>query len=168
MRPQRTAGAEVPVRITRRLKNPPSEQRSSSPLGLTLRGGPRAAGQARELVAGRNGMVPEAVRDKLLLLLTELVTNAVRHGGAVEGVPVEVVVARWSDGLSVAVTDPGAGFEWRRPQTNGRPAESGYGLLLVDQIAARWGIERGESFTTVWFELPLSPADQSPDECRSP
>lgn len=103
-------------------------------------------------------MVPEAVRDDLLLLLTELVTNAVRHGGAVDGLPVEVVVARSSYGLSVAVTDPGAGFEWRRRERSCVPAESGYGLLLVDQIAARWGIERGESFTTVWFELPLSPA----------
>ena len=113
-------------------------------------------------------MFPEPARAKVVLLLTELVTNAFRHGGAGNGRPVEVVMARSSRALRVAVTDPGGGFEWRPPQTNGRPAESGYGLLLVDQIAARWGIERGESFTTVWFELPLSPADQSPDECRSP
>ena len=102
-------------------------------------------------------MVPEAVHDTLLLLLTELVTNAVRHGCAGDGLPVDVVVARSSDSLSVAVTDPGAGFEWRRPEMSCVPAESGYGLLLVDQMATRWGIERGESVTTVWFELPLEP-----------
>ena len=123
-------------------------------LEFTLPGGPRAACQAREQVEGGNGRVPEAVRAEVLLLLTELVTNAVRHGGAGDGLPVEVVVARLPGGVRVAVTDPGAGFEWRRPQTTRMPAESGYGLQLVDRMARRWGIERGEDFTTVWFELP--------------
>jgi anti-sigma regulatory factor (Ser/Thr protein kinase) len=123
-------------------------------LEFTLPGGPRAACEAREQVENGNGMVPESVRAEALLLLTELVTNAVRHGGAGGGLPVEVVVARFPGGVRVAVTDPGAGFEWRRPQTTRMPAESGYGLQLVDRMARRWGIERGEGSTTVWFELP--------------
>jgi anti-sigma regulatory factor (Ser/Thr protein kinase) len=120
---------------------------------LTLPGGADAAGRAREAVAARNGKVPGAVRDELLLLLTELVTNAVRHGGAVEGLPVGVAVARSSQGLRVAVTDPGAGFEWPRREAGNAARESGYGLLLVDRMARRWGIECGENSTTVWFEL---------------
>jgi anti-sigma regulatory factor (Ser/Thr protein kinase) len=120
---------------------------------LTLPGGPQAAGRAREEVAAGNGMVPESLHDELLLLLTELVTNAVRHGGAVGGLPVGVAVARSPRGLRVAVTDPGAGFEWRGRERDTGPNESGYGLLLVDRIAHRWGIEQEESSTTVWFEL---------------
>jgi anti-sigma regulatory factor (Ser/Thr protein kinase) len=120
---------------------------------LTLPGGPQAAGWAREAVAAGNGSVPEAVRDELVLLMTELVTNAVRHGGAVDGLPVEVVVARSSRGLRVAVTDPGSGFDWPPRNATPAPRENGYGLILVDRLAHRWGIERGETSTTVWFEL---------------
>jgi anti-sigma regulatory factor (Ser/Thr protein kinase) len=120
---------------------------------LTLPGGPLAAGRAREELATGNGMVPASVRDELVLLLTELVTNAVRHGGAVDGLPVGVVVARSPRGLTVAVTDPGSGFEWPGGAATPEPRENGYGLLLVDRLAHRWGIERGQSSTTVWFEL---------------
>lgn len=120
---------------------------------LTLPGGPLAAGRAREELAAGNGGVPASVRDELVLLLTELVTNAVRHGGAVDGLPVEVVVASSPRGLTVAVTDPGSGFEWPGGEATPEPRENGYGLLLVDRLAHRWGIERGQSSTTVWFEL---------------
>jgi anti-sigma regulatory factor (Ser/Thr protein kinase) len=127
--------------------------KTSTLIELKLPGGPQAAGRAREEVAAGNGMVPASVRDDVLLLLTELVTNAVRHGGAVDGLPVEVAVARSPHGLRVAVTDPGAGFEWPGRKAGTAPGENGYGLLLVDRMARRWGIERGESSTTVWFEL---------------
>jgi signal transduction histidine kinase len=120
---------------------------------FTLRGGPLAACQARERVTAANGVVPRAVRAEALLLLTELVTNAVRHGGAGNGLPVEVVVTRSARGLRVAVSDPGAGFEWRGREATAVREASGYGLLLVDWMAPAWGIERGQSSTTVWFEL---------------
>jgi anti-sigma regulatory factor (Ser/Thr protein kinase) len=125
----------------------------STLIELKLQGGPQAAGQAREEIVADNGTLPASVRDELLLLLTELVTNAVRHGGAVDGLPVEVVVARSPRALKVAVTDPGSGFEWPVPDASIAPRENGYGLLLVDRLAHRWGIERGQSSTTVWFEL---------------
>jgi anti-sigma regulatory factor (Ser/Thr protein kinase) len=104
-------------------------------------------------------MIHESVRAEALMLITELVTNAVRHGGARNGPPVDVEVALSPSLVRIAVTDPGAGFEWRRPETTPEPAESGYGLLLVDRMAHRWGIERREGSTTVWFEL--SPPEQS-------
>jgi anti-sigma regulatory factor (Ser/Thr protein kinase) len=98
-------------------------------------------------------MVPGSARADLLLLLTELVTNAVRHGGACNGRAVGVAVVRSSRGLTVAVSGPGAGFEWRRPEAASFPETRGYGLVLVDRLAHRWGIERGDESTTVWFEL---------------
>jgi anti-sigma regulatory factor (Ser/Thr protein kinase) len=117
---------------------------------FSLPGGPRAAAEARERLIACDGLLGSADGHVLLLLLTELVTNAVKHGGE----PVEVAVIRSRERLTVAVTDPGAGFEWRgRPRT--RPASAGgYGLLLVERMARRWGIEREEDSTTVWFELP--------------
>ena len=100
-----------------------------------------------------NGMTPRSVRAVVLLLLTELVINTVRHGGASSGLPVEVVVARSPRGLRVAVTYPGAGFEWRDRERTAVCEASGYGLFLVDRMASRWGIEREQSSATVWFEL---------------
>lgn len=120
---------------------------------VMLRGGPQAAGEARDRLAAGNGMVPGSVRAEMLVLLTELVTNAVRHGGASDGLPVKVVVGRSPSGFTVAVTDPGPGFEWRGPESSTPLEANGYGLLLVDRMARRWGIERGERSTTVWFEL---------------
>jgi anti-sigma regulatory factor (Ser/Thr protein kinase) len=131
----------------------PNTQSSSIQIEFTLRGGPLAASEAREHVAAANGVVPRSVRAEALLLLTELVTNAVRHGGASDGLPVEVAVTRSPRGVRIVVRDPGAGFEWRGRETTSVREESGYGLLLVDRMASRWGIVRGESATTVWFEL---------------
>ena len=139
--------------MTDSANTPPEEGPLGALIELKLRGGPQAACQAREELVARNGMVPGPVRAELLLLLTELVTNAVRHGGANGGLPLEVVVARSPRGLRVGVTDPGAGFDWREPESTPSAEESGYGLLLVDRMAHRWGIERSDDSTTVWFEL---------------
>jgi signal transduction histidine kinase len=135
------------------LANLPDIHSPSTRVEFTLRGGPLAAAQAREHVAAGNGVIPRSVRAGALLLLTELVTNAVRHGGAGDGLPVEVAVTRSPRGVRVVVSDPGAGFEWRGRETAAAREGSGYGLLLVDRMASRWGIVRGESSTIVWFEL---------------
>ena len=139
--------------MTLSVANLPGEYTSSTRIELMLRGGSAPACQARERVAALNGMTPRSVRAVVLLLLTELVTNAVRHGGASSGLPVEVVVARSPRGLRVAVTYPGAGFEWRDRERTAVCEASGYGLFLVDRMASRWGIEREQSSATVWFEL---------------
>jgi anti-sigma regulatory factor (Ser/Thr protein kinase) len=93
----------------------------------------------------------------LLLLATEVVTNAVRHSG--EGAAdVEVVVDVDSDTVRVAVRDSGPGFE-RRPTGDPRgsrmPESSGWGLYLVERLAERWGVERRPDGNEVWFELAL-------------
>ena len=55
-------------------------------LGVRLDSGPSAAAAARQAVVAADGSLPESVRNDLLLLVTELVTNAVRHGnGGSEG-----------------------------------------------------------------------------------
>jgi len=86
--------------------------------------------------------------DRVKLLTTELVTNAVVHGTGQITVSARLVGSR----LRVEVTDEGRGFkaELGRPATDqvGRR-----GLMIVDAEAARWGIHAGAS--RVWFELEL-------------
>ena len=118
-----------------------------------LPGGPQAAADARERLAAVHERLPPRVEASVALLLTELVTNAVRHGGARDGEPVAVAVEHWPGLLRVSVSDPGPGFQWRPPDPQRPPEEGGYGLVLVDRMAWRWGIEPGADSTTVWFEL---------------
>jgi anti-sigma regulatory factor (Ser/Thr protein kinase) len=115
----------------------------------TLRGGPEIAAEAREWAAP---LLSEAGPDADLLL-TELVTNAVRHSHASCGQPISLVLELWPTGLRMAVTDPGPGFEWRQRAGDQPAEEGGYGLVLVDRIAQRWGIQRTSGRSTVWFEL---------------
>jgi len=88
--------------------------------------------------------------DVAQLLTSEIVTNAVLHGRTA----VELVVAVSDDRLRVKVTDHGAGSPTvlDSPWTD----ESGRGLMLVDALAASWGVDRDEGSKGVWFEVPLS------------
>ena len=84
------------------------------------------------------------------LLATEIVSNAVRHANLD---PSEEIILRIvADGyVRVEVTDPGPLFapELRRLD----PGPSGWGLFLVDTIAASWGVEAEGTGKKVWFEL---------------
>jgi anti-sigma regulatory factor (Ser/Thr protein kinase) len=85
----------------------------------------------------------------LLLLVTELVTNAVLHAGA-PGSPVLLRVTKPPGRLRVEVHDRGPGFEMHKPKPRG--SSGGYGLFLVERMSDRWGVNR-EGNTYVWFEL---------------
>jgi anti-sigma regulatory factor (Ser/Thr protein kinase) len=85
-------------------------------------------------------------------LLTELVTNAVRHADAGPGRLVRVELRQRRGAVRVAVCDEGRGFA---PEARcSRPDEAGgWGLVLVDRIADRWAVTRMASGTCVWFEI---------------
>lgn len=87
----------------------------------------------------------------VLLLVTELVTNAVRHAQVGPERSVEVEMRRWPQRRRVDVVDPGSGFARVRPRS--RTDDGGWGLLLVDRLATRWGVGREASGTRVWFEI---------------
>jgi anti-sigma regulatory factor (Ser/Thr protein kinase) len=88
-----------------------------------------------------------------VLLLSELVTNSVRHSGSgLPGQRVTVTVLSEGEVIRVEVTDrSGVTVPVLRPADSG--AEGGRGLYLVDSLAARWGVERAGDRTTTWFEL---------------
>jgi two-component sensor histidine kinase len=122
--------------------------------GFNLRAGPMAASEARHAFSAAEESLSEDERQPVLLMLTELVTNAVRHGKGAErprGVAVKVVQSEVAVGA--AVTNPGTGFEWNGRESDDPLDPGGFGLVLVDRMASRWGIDRAPGSTTVWFEL---------------
>jgi len=121
-------------------------------LNLVLTEESGAAATARRALLEGNGELPETVRDDVLLLVSELVSNAVLHAGAGPERPLQVQVLRGPRWLVVTVSDEGPGFTWH-PNSERRNESGGWGLFLVDQIADCWGVECTASGARVWFEI---------------
>ncbi|HEY7282677.1 MAG TPA: ATP-binding protein [Actinomycetota bacterium] len=109
-----------------------------------------APGEARRAMRQLSDLVDGTVFEDIRLLVSELVTNGVRHTGQGPAGWVKLLI-RWGPGIvRVEVTDPGPGFgEVRSPSIY---QESGWGLYLVEQVASRWGVDRTGA-NTVWFEI---------------
>jgi anti-sigma regulatory factor (Ser/Thr protein kinase) len=90
-----------------------------------------------------------------LLMLSELVTNAVRHAIAASGGLVDVHLAIAPQRLRVEVRDVGGGFALPVAKTDVLHS-GGYGLLIVDSGSSRWGRSDGSPHC-VWFELDRDP-----------
>ena len=121
---------------------------------IELRGGPAAVGAARHAIedlADQEGL-PRA--DDLRLLVSELVTNSVLHGGAGPDDSVHVHVERPDSRIRVEVCDDGRGWTemMRSTSLDSEQPPGGWGLMLVGALADRWGVRAGER-TCVWFEL---------------
>ena len=118
---------------------------------LLMAGGRQAPERAR---AWLNNVVHWLDRDSeqaLALLVTELISNAVRHGGAGEGELIELELGATAIGVGVEVSDSGPGFA-PKPREGALDDPGGWGLVLVDQMAERWGVVH-DGRTHVWFEL---------------
>ena len=118
-------------------------------LSLRLRGGPEAAARARRALSKLRADIDPPLMETLRLLVTELVSNSVRHARS-ETVILRVLVGRTA--VVTEVTDEGPGFD---PTGAGTPGtnESGWGLFLVERLAHRWGVNQNPDATKVWFEL---------------
>jgi anti-sigma regulatory factor (Ser/Thr protein kinase) len=123
---------------------------------FAIAGGPQAPERARTWLQNRVTWLPEESHKQLMLLASELVTNAVRHGGAGEGERIGVAVWATGGGAGVEVTDTGPGFT---PTGRSDPLEEpgGWGLVLVEKMSERWGVVRDQR-THVWFELSTASA----------
>ncbi|MDO8185410.1 ATP-binding protein [Conexibacter sp. JD483] len=95
-------------------------------------------------------------RDVALLVISELVTNAVRHGARDDADEVGLLVRRRGAATRIEVIDPRAG---RGMVDDGGSAagteiqRSGWGLPIVAELTDRWGVEGGPGRTCVWCEL---------------
>jgi anti-sigma regulatory factor (Ser/Thr protein kinase) len=112
---------------------------------------PEAAAQARHKLDDIGDAVPVAKLRDVRLLVSELVTNAVRHANLAAGDVIRLVFDVADHALRVEVHDPGGGFVPTAPAPDPtRP--SGWGLYLVAELSDRWGVDSDEA-TLVWFEL---------------
>jgi anti-sigma regulatory factor (Ser/Thr protein kinase) len=111
---------------------------------------PRAARSARDFIA-RHLAEPELVdlRETAVLLVSEVVTNALRHTDG----NVELALWRFPDRVRVEVSDDTS----RSPVSRGRGLldESGRGVPLMDALSDRWGTSPHGEGKVVWFELDL-------------
>jgi anti-sigma regulatory factor (Ser/Thr protein kinase) len=116
---------------------------------LTLPAAGRAAGVARQvtretLAAWQVSHVAETA----VLLVSELVTNAVRHARTGRLALTLCLEAAW---LRIEVHD--ADPHEPRPRTPGALEESGFGLLLIEALAGKWGVQQTLTGKAVWAEL---------------
>ncbi len=88
----------------------------------------------------------------VMLVASELVTNAVLHSGCSEDHRIHVDVRRESEQLVIMVRDPG--LSQAEAQQRPGQAAGGWGLVIVDQLAQRWGTERTDGYC-VWAEVAL-------------
>ena len=121
-----------------------------------LSAAPEAAAEARRALDDLGGELPGGRMRDVRLLVSELVTNAVRHADLAGEDVIELVIELADHRLRVEVHDPGGGFVPSAPSPDpARP--SGWGLYLVAELADRWGVDSDDR-TRVWFELDLPAA----------
>jgi anti-sigma regulatory factor (Ser/Thr protein kinase) len=113
--------------------------------------GPTAISAARHALTPLDERLDAPLLDDVRLLVSELVTNSVRHADGNGGGVVALDVKVNPDRVRVEVRDPGEGFE-PKPRYEGQSEDSGWGLYLVDTLADRWGVAR-RGGTNVWFEI---------------
>jgi anti-sigma regulatory factor (Ser/Thr protein kinase) len=105
---------------------------------------PNSVGAARRLVNGHTPSLDSQQRRDAVLMVSELVTNAVLHGvGAIS-----LRVDAEADTVRIEVADEGNAAPAPSPEPN---AYGGWGLRIVEQLADDWGVLAGS--TKVWFRL---------------
>lgn len=120
-----------------------------SALQTVLPRSPEAPARARAWVAEHVATLNAQQRQDAALLVSELVTNAVKHGTGTISFRIDVDAA----GIRVEVADEGDVTVAPTPTPG---AHGGWGLRLVDTIADEWGVLEGS--TRVWFRLRHQPA----------
>jgi anti-sigma regulatory factor (Ser/Thr protein kinase) len=112
--------------------------------------------RARHFIASALHGLPDPVKESVILMVSELATNAVRHTGHRFTVFVEVA----HGAVRVEVTDPGPGLPIKRYPA---PTDlSGRGLRIVESLANQWGVEPASpTGKTVWFTLSMHAPPQA-------
>jgi anti-sigma regulatory factor (Ser/Thr protein kinase) len=108
---------------------------------------PRSSDAPRQARHRVRGLVPPERVDDAMLLVSELVTNAVKYGPEES---IRLIITHRDGRTRFTVHDRGGG-PLPEMRAENDPAPGGHGLRLVDAVADRWGVERGS--TRVWFEL---------------
>jgi anti-sigma regulatory factor (Ser/Thr protein kinase) len=121
-------------------------------LEAVLADDPAEVGRARGLSTEYLNQLGSRAPEVAILLVSELVTNAIRYGRP----PIQLRAFRVGSGLRVEVSDG----ERRAPlaarqASTAEMAEGGRGLLLVNGLSDRWGWAGNGRGKVVWFELDV-------------
>jgi anti-sigma regulatory factor (Ser/Thr protein kinase) len=115
-------------------------------LDLSLPAEPSTPRRARSAVADQFGDHPRC--GDVLVCVSEAVTNAVLHAGS----RVRLVVREIGATLRIEVSDTSPMLPVARDP--GPETPTGRGLLLIDRLASRWGVDADADGKTLWFEVP--------------
>ena len=96
------------------------------------------------------------VEESAVLLVSELVTNAVRHARDTEVIAVDLLAEQTWLRIEILDTDR----HWPQPRIPDRFEESGFGFVLVDALAGQWGVRETDSGKAVWAELDTRPGER--------
>jgi anti-sigma regulatory factor (Ser/Thr protein kinase) len=127
------------------------EKNPSRDVRLSLTASAAAPSHARRAVDELESDLGERLAEDVRLLVSELVTNSIRHSGAPRNRPIEFALRASPEVIRIDVLDRGS---WRPPSPD-PGGTSGWGLYLVDQLADRWGVEHDQG-TRAWFEIDRS------------
>jgi len=109
---------------------------------------PLAPGEARRALEELGAALETEIFQDLRIVVTELVSNTVRHWGARPGDSVQLKVQLGADRVRVEVLHEGDRYRRAPPAVGGH----GIGMLMIERLASRWGVERGPG-TKMWVEL---------------
>jgi anti-sigma regulatory factor (Ser/Thr protein kinase) len=116
---------------------------------MSLGRSPEAAAEARRAIAALRADLDPPLMETLRLLVTELITNSVRHTAA-DSVTLKVAVGK--SAVLTEVSDTGPGLEPECIEQAGAD-DTGWGLFLVQRLATKWGVKHDGPLKRVWFEL---------------
>lgn len=91
--------------------------------------------------------------DDALLAVTELVNNAVLHGGMGPDEELTITMKPERDGIRLTVRHTGVLFDPHQARSLSRDAGASRGLAIVEEIADGWGVDSDGNEVTAWFEL---------------
>jgi anti-sigma regulatory factor (Ser/Thr protein kinase) len=118
-------------------------------LPLDLRSVAAARALLRQAVRDTADAPDDVPVDDAVLMLSELITNAVRHTNGV----LRVDISLSNNTLRVTVIDDAPDLPVIRPPCD--DATQGRGMQIIDTLADRWGATREHPLKTVWFEIVL-------------
>ena len=128
-------------------------------LRFSVDGGVDAAATARYTVTdGLGEDVEQRMIEDVLLVISELVTNAVRHAGAGANETIDVCLTNRGDKILIEVVD---GEPEVAPRMRDDDAPGGMGLMVVSGLCTDWGARQQQGRKTVWAEYSLAAAEQA-------
>ena len=129
-----------------------SAQLKETQIDLRLTPNSEAVSAARHSLDELKGLLPPEKLEDVRLVVSELVTNSVRHARLSSDDQISLTVAASAGSVRGRVCDPGPGFEVPSEPGPRPDLRGGWGLPIVETISDRWGVERNRH-TCVWFEI---------------